>query len=145
KTFESWNLYQMTDTGRSAEPVLSLKLDAEAGEVHVVRSIDSYAWEGYDAGGNVYLSREVRKWVRELVGTVKLHEFGTINELRDELVCQLFHAVVGTSRLPLASVETPLPQFSFGELFYCYRPYAGSDGCLDTFQGLVTWMLTEQM
>ena len=34
----------------------------------------------------------------------------------------LFHAVVGTSRLPLTSVEAPLPAFSLGELAYIYRP-----------------------
>src|SRR5262249_39548372 len=30
-------------------------------------------------------------------------------------------AVVGTSRLPLTSVEAPLPAFSFGRLYYGYR------------------------
>jgi hypothetical protein len=34
----------------------------------------------------------------------------------------LVQAVVGTSRVPLTSVEAPLPAFSFGELAYCYRP-----------------------
>src|SRR5438270_475906 len=59
--------------------------------------------------------------VRELVGTAELGRFRDLEELRDELICLLFNAVVGTSRLPLAPAETPLPAFSFGELFYCYR------------------------
>ena len=121
RTFEAWNIYQLAGEGRSAEPLLSLKWDQDAEQIHVVRGIDSYVWEGYDSGGGVYLSRERRKWVRELVGTIELPRFRDLEELRDELICLLFNAVVGTSRLPLAPVETPLPAFSFGELFYCYR------------------------
>ncbi len=125
RTFEAWNIVQAAyDLARSSEPLLAVKLDTASGEVHVVRGLDSYVWEGYDAGGNVYQSRERRKWVRELVGSIRLDRFTDLDELRDELTCQLFQAVVGTSRLPLASVETPLPSFSFGELFYCYRPAA---------------------
>jgi hypothetical protein len=124
RSFEAWNVYSRSDTGRSAEPLLSLKLDADAGQLHVVRGLDSYVWEGYDAGGNIYQSRERRKWVRELVATLHLDRFADLDELRDELACRLLQAVVGTSRLPLASVETPLPSFSFGQLLYCYRPTA---------------------
>ena len=39
---------------------------------------------------------------------------------------EVFRAIVGTSRLPLTSVEAPLPAFSFGKLFYTYRA-AGSE------------------
>lgn len=121
-TFESWNLFAIQEGIRSPEPLLSLKLDWAASKVHVVRGLDCYVWEGYDSGGNVFLSRERRKWVRELVGTVSLDAISDLDRLRDELICLLFHGVVGISRLPLASVETPLPTFSFGELFYCFRP-----------------------
>lgn len=124
RSFESWNIHHASEP---AEPLLSMKLDAAAGQLHIVRGLDSYVWEGYDAGGNVIQSRERRKWVQELVGTVRLDRFADPDELRDELACQLFQAVVGTSRLPLASVETPLPSFSFGQLFYCYRPTAVAD------------------
>ncbi len=125
RTFESWKVYAQTPEGeRSGEPLLALYLDSGANELHVVRSLDSYAWEGYDSGGNVYRSRETRKWLRERVGTIALDAFGQTAELIDELACQLFLAVVGTSRLPLSSLETPLPAFSFGHLFYCYRPDA---------------------
>jgi hypothetical protein len=120
RVFETWNVYQMGTDGRSAEPVLSLKWDAAARRFYVVRGIDSYVWEGYDSGGGVILSRERRKWVRELIGAVALEDFSDGAELRDELICLLFHAVVGTSRLPLTSVEAPLPAFSFGQLLYCH-------------------------
>jgi hypothetical protein len=124
RTFESWNIYLLGEVGRSAEPLLSVKWDAAAGQIHVVRAVLSYVHEGYDAGGNVILTREVQKWVRELVGTIDLADFATADELLGEVHCRLFQAVVGTSRLPLTSVEAPLPQFTFGELAY----FSGSDG-----------------
>jgi hypothetical protein len=144
RSFEAWNLYptNVAEGDRAEEPLLAVKLDADAGQLHVVRGLDSYVWEGYDAGGNVYQSRERRKWVRELVGTLYFERFADLDELRDELVCRLFQAVVGTSRLPLASVETPLPGFSFGQLFYCYRPVAAeSAGPVRTWRELLRDML----
>jgi hypothetical protein len=128
RTFEAWNVYLIGDEGRSTESLLSVKLDLRAGQVHVVRAIHSYAWEGYDAGGNVILSRETKKWVRELVGTIDLADFADADELRDEIVWRLFQAVVGTSRLPLTSVEAPLPAFTLGELGYFYRLNVGTRG-----------------
>ncbi len=141
RRFEAWNVYCRRPEGRSTEPLVALKLDAAAGELHVVRGLESYVWEGYDSGAGVYLSRERRKWVRELVGTVPLRSFATAEELRDELICRLFHAVVGASRLPLLSVEAPLPAFSFGELLYCYRPGADA-GPLSDWRQLVREMLS---
>jgi hypothetical protein len=140
--FASWNVYLVLVEGRAPEPFLSVKWDARAGQLHVVRGLDSYAWEGYDAGGGVFLSRECRKWVRELTGTIRMDCFADLEELRDELMCRLFLAVIGSSRLPLASVEAPLPAFSLGELFYCYRPDAAvTDGWLRGYAELVARML----
>lgn len=126
RTFATWKVYAASPESEEQpnEPLLAVYLDEEAGQLHVVRGLDSYVWEGYDSGGNVYLSRERRKWVRELVATLTLTHFTNGEQLRDELTCALFQAVVGISRLPLSSVETPLPAFSFGQLFYCYRPDA---------------------
>ncbi len=146
RTFEAWNVYQIDPDGRSsgrggakrgAPPqeggvtpplLLSLKWDAAAGRLYVVRGIDSYVWEGYDSGGGVILSRERRKWVRELVGAVDVADFPDAADLHDELICLLFHAVVGSSRLPLTSVEAPLPAFSFGQLLYCHGIGGAGDG-----------------
>ncbi|MBI1916622.1 MAG: hypothetical protein HYS12_18095 [Planctomycetes bacterium] len=122
QTFEAWDIYLVDDSGRSGEPLLSLKFDRAGDRLHVVRGLLCYVWEGYDAGGNVYLSRETTRWVRELTGTISLGHFATESDLLDELVCRLFQAVVGASRLPLTSVEAPLPGFSFGRLAYFYRP-----------------------
>ena len=128
RVFEAWNVYQTGPDGRSSEPLLSLKWDAAAARLYVLRGIDSYVWEGYDSGGGVILSRERRKWVRELVGAVAVGDFADAEELHDELICLLFQAVVGTSRLPLTSTEAPLPAFSFGQLIYCHGIGGPRDG-----------------
>jgi hypothetical protein len=104
--------------------MITVRLDAVEREIHVTRAILCYAWEGYHAGDNVYLSRQTQKWIHELVGSITVDTFALREELCDELIAMLFHAVVGTSRLPLTSVEAPLPGFSLGELAYVYR--AGS-------------------
>jgi hypothetical protein len=104
RTFESWGLYGPD------EAILSLKLDANV--VHVVRSVEGYTWEGYDAGGGVFESRERRKWVGELIATIAIDE-----DLERELESAIFRAVVG-ARLPLTPTETPLPAFSFGRFLY---------------------------
>ncbi|MFL5243965.1 MAG: hypothetical protein ACJ8FY_17830, partial [Gemmataceae bacterium] len=119
--FEAWNLYLVDENGRSGEPLLAVKLDWASARLFVVRSIYCYAWEAYDAGGNVILSRETKKWMRELMGTIDLSRLPTLDDLRDELICQVFLAVVGKSRLPLTSTEAPLPDFSLGRLAYFYR------------------------
>jgi len=127
RTFEAWNVYLWGDEGRSTEPLLSVKLDLDAGELHVVRAALSYVHEAYDAGGNVILTREVQKWVRELVGTIAPSAFTSADDLLSEITCRLFQAVVGTSRLPLTSIEVPLPAFTFGQLAYFYRPDSGTE------------------
>ncbi len=120
--FEAWNLFLVAEAGRSGEPLLSLKLDSAAGQLHIVRALEMYVWE-YSGGreGCVIHGREVRKWVRELTGTIPLAAFTSIAALHDEIICRLFQAVVGTSRLPLTSVEAPLPLYSLGRLAYFYR------------------------
>ena len=143
--FAAWSVYEKTPEGRSAEPVLSLKLEESAGVLYVVRGLECYVWEGYDSGGGVILSRERRKWVRELVAVLRLDEFANLDELRDEIIGGLYHAVVGTSRLPLTSVEAPLPAFSFGRLFYWFREEATEEGPLRTWREPLSKMLKPQL
>jgi hypothetical protein len=135
RTFEAWNIFGIDEFGRSTEPLLSVKLDAETGEVHVVRAILCYASEAYESSPNVIESRETTKWVRELVGTInpglqvewrqlpeKARQDLWLFMLPREVTSLLFHAVVGTSRLPLTSLEGPLPAFSLGRFAYFCRP-----------------------
>ena len=109
-TFETWGLHAIP--GPPDEALLSLKYDASANQLHVVRAVEGYAWEGFDAGGGVIESRERRKWMRELIAT-----FDCGDDLEREVELALWRAVVG-SRLPLTPIETPLPAFSFGHLVY---------------------------
>ena len=71
---------------------------------------------------NTILTREAKRWQRELVGTVIIDRLDDAGALRDELACLLFQAVVGASRLPLTSIESPLPLFALGQIGYCFRP-----------------------
>lgn len=118
RIFESWNIFSTDTAGRSGQPLIAMRLDAVRGELHVVRGLLCYAWEGYHAGDGVYLSREVERWVSELAGTLQLADFAGENALRAALGRSVFHAVVGLSRLPLTSVESPLPTFSLGQIAY---------------------------
>jgi hypothetical protein len=127
QTFEAWNVYWVERGCKSAEPILSLKLDSARRQIHVVRAILCYVWEGYDSGGNVILSREATRWVRELVGTVFLDDFESGSDFPDEIVCQLFQAVVGSSRLPLTSLEAPLPVYTLGQMAYFFRSSGQKD------------------
>jgi hypothetical protein len=120
QAFESWNV---AESGGD-EPLISVKLDAPGGHVFVTRSILCRTFEGYVENGEA-LSRETTRRVRELVGAIDLSRGWTAADVHDELVALLFHAFVGTSRLPLTSLEAPLPEFTFGQLANCYRRNPG--------------------
>src|SRR5262245_26339369 len=64
--FEAWNIHVVEpDGGPSAEPIVSVKCDAAAGQVHVTRAVLCHAHESYATQGNVIQTREVLKWQRE--------------------------------------------------------------------------------
>src|SRR4051794_26311058 len=44
QAFEAWNIYQRDRSGRSSEPLLSLKLDLAGQLLHITRGIQCYAW-----------------------------------------------------------------------------------------------------
>lgn len=120
RSFLAWTVTQQTDHRPADRPLVALLWDSTREELHVVRSLLCHVWESYDDGG-VIQSRETAKWIMELVGTLRPSEFADAEELRDEVICRLWQAVVGTSRLPLTSLEAPLPAFSLGQLAYLYR------------------------
>src|SRR5688572_8717338 len=88
-TFLSWNIFQVLPEGRSAEPLLAIKLDIHQQIIHVVRGLLCRVWEGYAESGNVIQTRETTRWVRELIGTVELGRFEDLEDLRGELCCLL--------------------------------------------------------
>jgi hypothetical protein len=136
RTFLSWHVYQQDGPHHAPEPIISVMLDVREGRIHVARGFLAHVWEGHDEGNGVIESREVIRWSRELVGTIALDQFTDCENLRDELICVLWQAVVGTSRLPLASVEAPLPAFLLGQLYYHYRADA-PDNPVDSWAALL--------
>jgi hypothetical protein len=120
QSFESWNVCEGSPAD---EPLLSVKLDLPGRQIHVTRSVLCHAFESYSEGGAV-LSRETVRRIRELVGTIDLDRLPICAEVHDELIALVFLAVVGASRLPLTSLEAPLPAFSLGQFAYCHRPDA---------------------
>jgi hypothetical protein len=136
RRFDALNVYCIHNGVRSALPLLSVKVDGF--EVHVTRAILCRAWEGYDAGDNVILSRETEKWLPELVGTIPPVRVVDPTVFRNELLGLLFRAVVGGSRLPLTSQEAPLPEFLLGQLGYLPDPaLLTSEGPLRDLHALV--------
>lgn len=123
RSFLSWHVVEEPPHAEGTEPLLSVRLDPQARAIHVTRGIFCRVWEGHDAGNGVIESREVTRWTHELVGSLNVDDFGTLDDLCDELTCLIWQAVVGTSRLPLHSVEAPLPAFTFGRLAYIHRPH----------------------
>ena len=70
RTFEAWNVHALEGGTRSAEPLLAVKLDLAAGELHVTRGLLCHVWEGYHADSAVTVfvgeprSAEAEKLVR---------------------------------------------------------------------------------
>jgi hypothetical protein len=124
QSFLSWHVLQ----NGADEPTISVKLDVSSRQIHVTRGLLCHVWEACDGSGGIE-SREAIRWTRELVGTIALDQYADLESVRDELICLLWQAVVGTSRLPLTSVEAPLPAFVFGQLHYLYQSGAGERTC----------------
>src|SRR5262249_2029999 len=103
----------------------------------VTRGIYSYAWEPYDAGGNVILTREARKWIRELVALIDLKVCHGLERLGSVLAHHVYQAVVGRSRLPLTSVEAPLPAFCLASLAYFHQRTAPHGPFLSSYRDWV--------
>ena len=139
KTFDSWNVFVRPAEGGPTEPFVAVLFAPSDRVIYVTRSIFSYVQQPYVTQENVVLTREIRKWVRELVATIDLTatsdgrwptftrpQHPAARALERELGHDLLLAVIGTSRLPVTSVESPLPGFSLGD--FGYFPNAVADG-----------------
>jgi hypothetical protein len=152
KTFDSWNILVQPAADTPPQPLLAVLFARAERLVYVTRSIETYIQEPYVTEANVVLTREVRKWVRELVATIDLtlhcgHPPARTFERQPferHLGHDLLLAVIGTSRLPITSVETPLPGFSLGQ--FAYFPNARADGAspIATAQQLIDRGLTNE-
>ncbi len=112
--FECWHV---TFDPRGAQPLISIRWQAERRQLHVTRQILTHGFAAYEESPGVILSRPTEKWVEELVGTLDVEQLET-DELPAELATLVYLAVVGISRLPITSLESPLPSFSLGQLAY---------------------------
>ncbi len=130
KSFLTWNILPVIDGAIGDSPLLSLLFDEAEMAIHVTRGIHCRVWRAVDAGGGIE-SEQTETWVRELVGTLFLQDAPTSDVLIREMRSLIWHAIVGTSRLPLMSLEAPLPQFTFGQLAYLpHSSLAGIDARL---------------
>ncbi len=127
--FETWNVILDEGSKAAEAPVVSVRWQQGQQRVFIVRRILTHGFEAYEDSPGVILSREVQKWVAELVGTIALDTVDK-DELESDLARYLFLAVIGTSRLPITSLESPLPAFSLGH--FAYLPgFAGADRACD--------------
>ncbi len=97
---------------------ISLRTSAAEGRVYVTRELWIQGEETYEPAPNVIDTRPALVLERELVGTIDLSRFADADSLAAELERYVLLALTGTSRLPITSVESPLPAFSFGRWGY---------------------------
>lgn len=119
RSFAIWDLmFRWPDEGME-QPLVSFLFESSTDVVHVTRSILVYGWEAFESAPHVIESREVKLWRRELVGSISVNK--SPPQIEQELTQDLHLAIVGTSRLPITSLESPLPAFSLGRLAYFAR------------------------
>ena len=114
KSFESWNIH----FDDSVAPVISVRYDQPEGRIHVTRNILTHVWAPYGEQPHVIQTRETQRWLPELIGTIELSLIADRFDLQQQISRLVLLAVVGTSRLPTTSLQSPLPQFSLGQLGY---------------------------
>lgn len=121
-TVAAWHVVYRGGDGEVSRPV-SIVYRPEEAALHVVRRILTYAHDVYEPQPRVLETREVRRWQRELTGSIPIQSRSEVAPTRPaELTAwirqALLAAVVGTSRLPITSAESPLPGFALGQWGY---------------------------
>ena len=114
KSFESWNVH----VDASVAPVISVRYDQPEARIHVTRNILTHVWAPYGDQRHVVQIYETRRWLPELIGTIELSLIADRFGLQQQISRLVLLAVVGTSRLPTTSLQSPLPQFSLGQFGY---------------------------
>jgi hypothetical protein len=114
KSFESWNIH-LDD---SVAPVMSVRYDQPEARIHVTRNILTHVWAPYGEQPHVIQTRETQRWLPELIGTIELSLITGRFDRQQQISRLVLLAVAGTSRLPTTSLQSPLPQFSLGQLGY---------------------------
>jgi hypothetical protein len=114
RCFDSWLIFAHE---KDEEPLLAVRMAAEEGRLFVVRSLLVHGHEAVEEDG-ILTTRPALKWLRELVGSLSYWEYDDPAAFQADLEHLLHLAFVGTSRLPVTSLESPLPAFSLGHLAY---------------------------
>ncbi len=117
ETFDSWHVFLDRAEAPAETPLITVHWSRPAESFFVTRQILTHAFEAYEESPGVISTRPAEKWTRELVGTISAHETEP-DALSAQLAKLIYLAVVGISRLPITSLESPLPYFSLGELSY---------------------------
>lgn len=140
-TFTSWNVF-LKGPHRSlhgtesqpSSPLISIKFNPSLKKIFVTRNLLTRTWESYESRPNVIESRPIQRWTPELVTTVDLTN---VTE-RELTIRKISHGISlsleGTSRLPITSVENPLPDHTFGNC--AYFPDASSEGVIKPIDDL---------
>ncbi len=115
--FTSWKISLDEPASSNHGPLVSVHWQPPNRQLHVTRQILTHGFEAYEDEPGVILTRPTQKCVTELVGSVRLADARS-ERLGHELGELLFLAVIGTSRLPITSLESPLPAYSLGRLAY---------------------------
>lgn len=125
-TFCAWEVF-VDDEQPAAGPTISILFEVAEEKLHVTRGYLVYGHEAYEEEPNVILTRETRLWCRELVSTIDLKRLDlkasrgtTLDDARVRWLLErsVWIAVIGSSRLAITSLESPLPDFSLGRLAY---------------------------
>lgn len=123
--FASWHVWLDADGVSGGAPLISLKWHLDERRLYVTRNLLVHGFEAYEEAPGVIGSRPAEKWIEELVATFDPSTLPP-EELSAELTMAVRQTVLGTSRLPITSLESPLPGFSLGQL--AYVPELGSSG-----------------
>jgi hypothetical protein len=112
-----WGVFLDADS-RATQPLITVVHEHGADRLHVTRQILVHGFEAYEESPGVILTQPAQKWTRELVASV---DVGTrSSQYFSEWISQgVFLALVGVSRLPITSLESPLPAYSLGQMGYC--------------------------
>jgi hypothetical protein len=133
-TFQAWHVFVDGEESATA-PLISVLWDADGERVLVTRQILTHAFEAFEDAPSVILTRPTQKWTSELVGTLELTSV-TADETERDLRRLLLLATIGISRLPITSLESPLPDFSLGRLAYREQSASPDSVCNDPIDWL---------
>ncbi len=125
ETFASWHVFLDRDAARATTPLISVRWHRPTASVHVTRQILTHAHEAFEESPGVIGTRPTQKWVSELIGAVSVAG-NDRDEAERQLARLIYLATVGVSRLPITSLESPLPCFSLGQFSYWPREVTGT-------------------